>query len=229
MDDTLRLEGVAPPRRVGVRPRCTTARRKRALDMAASGAGLLLLAVPSAVAALLIRLDSRGPVLFRQTRVGQGGRTFTMYKFRTMSDGSSSEAHRDYVTRMIRKDDGSLRNRDGTLKLEDDPRITRVGRWLRKTSLDELPQLLNVFLGDMSLVGPRPPLPYEVEVYTPHHRRRLEAVPGITGLWQVSGRNRTTFEEMVDLDVAYIEKWSFLLDLRILAKTVPEVLGGKGA
>ena len=228
MDDTLSLEGVAPARRAGVRPPCATARRKRVLDVAASGTGLLLLAVPCALTALLIRLDSRGPVLFRQTRIGRSGRPFTMYKFRTMSDGNSSEAHRDYVRRMIREDDGTLRNRDGAHKLEDDPRVTRVGRWLRKTSLDELPQLLNVFLGDMSLVGPRPPLPYEVEVYSPRHRRRLEAVPGITGLWQVSGRNQTTFEEMVDLDVTYIEGWSLLLDLRILARTVPECARREG-
>lgn len=230
MSDGLRIEAAVLGEGVGARKRdCATSRSKRLLDIAASGAGMMLLAIPSAVLAMLIRLDSPGPVLFRQARVGRGGREFEMFKFRTMSDGNCSDAHRDYVRRMICGDDGSLRNRDGAHKLEDDPRITRVGRWLRKTSLDELPQLLNVFKGDMSLVGPRPPLAYEVEVYSPRHRRRLDAVPGITGLWQVSGRNRTTFEEMVDLDIAYIDSWSLMLDLRILAKTVPEVLGGKGA
>jgi lipopolysaccharide/colanic/teichoic acid biosynthesis glycosyltransferase len=202
---------------------------KRTLDVVLAGFAMVVLAIPWLIVCALIRLDSPGPALFRQVRIGKDGQPFTLFKFRTMAEGNDDSVHEEYVSRMIREGDESLRNSDGALKLEGDARITRMGRVLRKTSLDEVPQLLNVIHGEMSLVGPRPPLAYEVELYEPRHRKRLDAVPGITGLWQVSGRNMTTFEEMVDLDVAYIENRTFWLDLKILAKTVPEILHGKGA
>jgi lipopolysaccharide/colanic/teichoic acid biosynthesis glycosyltransferase len=202
---------------------------KQMVDSVGSAVGLVLLAPVFAVFSLLIRLDSPGPILYRQTRVGRSGEYFTMFKFRTMLDGNDSTIHERYVQKLIRDGGGELRNGEGAFKLENDSRITRMGRWLRATSLDELPQLINVLRGEMSLVGPRPALPYEVELYTMHHARRLAVLPGITGLWQVGGRNETTFEEMVNLDVTYIEKWSILLDLKILLRTVSVVLSRRGA
>lgn len=202
---------------------------KRLLDVVGSGVGLILLSPVFAVFGVLIRLDSPGPFLFRQERLGRGGVPFTLYKFRTMASGNDSGVHVQYVQQMIRDGGADLRNTDGAFKLENDERITRFGRWLRRTSLDELPQLLNVLKGEMSLVGPRPPLAYEVELYTPRHARRLEVLPGMTGLWQVSGRNETTFEEMVDLDISYIDQWAPLMDLRILLRTMAVVLSGRGA
>jgi lipopolysaccharide/colanic/teichoic acid biosynthesis glycosyltransferase len=201
---------------------------KRFVDVLGSFGLLVVLSPVLAVIAAAVRLDSPGPALYKQERVGRGGRRFTMYKFRTMRADSDTAVHRDYVLRYMSGAGEELRNADGRYKLESDPRVTRTGRWLRRTSLDELPQLLNVAFGQMSLVGPRPPLPYEVERYTQRHARRLEALPGMTGLWQVSGRNRTTFEEMVDLDLAYIERWSPWLDLRILARTIGVVVTGEG-
>lgn len=202
---------------------------KRSFDTLASALGLLFLSPVLLLIGAVIRLDSSGPVLLRQRRVGKAGRAFYMYKFRTMAADSDEKAHQRYVTQMIREDDGSLRNGHGAFKLEHDPRITRVGRFLRTYSLDEFPQLINVLKGDMSLVGPRPPLPYEVALYNERHLRRLEAVPGMTGLWQVSGRNETTFEEMVDLDLSYIENWSPLLDIRILLRTVAVLIKERAA
>jgi exopolysaccharide biosynthesis polyprenyl glycosylphosphotransferase len=169
---------------------------------------------------LAIKLDSRGPVFYRQMRVGRGGRVFSMYKFRSMRDGA--DAHLE----------GLLEHNEATgplFKIRNDPRVTRVGRFLRKYSLDEFPQLLNVMRGEMSLVGPRPPLPNEVDAYSDHHRRRLEVLPGMTGLWQVSGRSTLTFEEMVRLDLLYIENWSVGFDLALLMRTVPAVLMPEGA
>lgn len=193
---------------------------KRAFDLAVSGLGLLLTLPLWAAVALAIRLDSPGPVLYRQRRVGQRGRPFTMLKFRTMVYGAET---------ML----ADLRERneaDGPLfKLRDDPRVTRVGRWLRRWSLDELPQLVNVARGDMSLVGPRPPLPEEVERYEEWQVDRLEVRPGITGLWQVSGRADLSFDEYVRLDLFYIENWSLAYDLFILAKTLPILLSRRGA
>jgi len=170
--------------------------------------------------ALLIRLDSPGPVLYRQTRVGLNGRRFRFYKFRSMVQGAD-----------VLKADLSAQNRMNgpVFKMEKDPRVTRVGRLLRKTSLDELPQLFNVLKGDMSLVGPRPNLPEEVAQYKGWQRRRLSMKPGITGLWQVSGRNLIDFNEWMKLDLEYIDSWSLGLDLKILLKTIPTVLRGKGA
>ena len=204
---------------------------KRVLDVAASAALLIGLSPLLLVAALLVRLTSRGPVLFKQTRLGKMGAPFRMLKFRTMYVGAGENPHYEFVTRFIKESGRAQAGADGQIfKLTNDPRITPVGRFLRKTSIDELPQLWNVLVGEMSLVGPRPPLPYELEQYAPWHRRRiLEAKPGITGLWQVMGRSRTTFDEMVRLDLQYARTRSLWTDLRILLRTPGAVVGGKGA
>jgi exopolysaccharide biosynthesis polyprenyl glycosylphosphotransferase len=204
---------------------------KRASDVFLASAALLLLAPVWLLIALLIKLDSRGPVLYRQERVGMDGRIFLFLKFRTMRPDADDSAHRDYQRRLIQGQPGTnLGDTERPVyKLHADPRVTRVGRLLRRLSLDELPQLLNVLRGDMSVVGPRPPIPYEVEAYALWHRKRLDMKPGLTGLWQVSGRNRLSFDEMVRLDLFYIENWSLLLDLRIILKTLPVVLRGDDA
>jgi len=193
---------------------------KRVLDIAICGIGLLVLAPVWAVLALAVKLGSPGPVLFRQTRVGRDGREFVAYKFRSM--------HVDAERRL-----GELRDRNDAagllFKMRDDPRVTGVGRWLRRYSLDELPQIWNVLRGDMSLVGPRPPLPREVEAYEYDVRRRLLVKPGITGLWQVSGRSDLSWEDSVRLDLYYVENWSPVLDLVILARTFFAVVRGRGA
>jgi lipopolysaccharide/colanic/teichoic acid biosynthesis glycosyltransferase len=204
---------------------------KRALDLLISGTVLLCVAPLLLLIALAVKLTSPGPVLFRQVRIGKMGKPFEMLKFRSMYVGCAQTAHQDFVTRFIKE--SRLTNPDGEnriFKLTNDSRITPVGRILRKTSLDELPQVWNVLVGQMSLVGPRPPLPYEVAEYAPWHRRRiLEAKPGITGLWQVSGRSRTTFDEMVRLDLRYARTRSLWTDLVILLRTPAAVVGGKGA
>lgn len=179
--------------------------------------------------AAAIKLTSPGPVLFRQKRVGQHGRHFVFFKFRSMYVGTDSAAHQKYMKQLIAGTAASEpHNGTGRVyKLTRDPRITPIGAFLRRTSLDEVPQFLNVLLGDMSLVGPRPPIPYEVESYDAWHRRRLLAVkPGITGLWQVGGRNKLKFDEMVRLDLQYAASWSVWLDLKILFKTPRAVLDG---
>ena len=193
---------------------------KRAMDVVGAVLSLLLGAPLLALIAVAIRMDSPGAVMFRQTRVGLGGRHFEMYKFRSMHAGAEDE--REALTE-YNEADGPL------FKIRDDPRLTRVGRFLRRTSLDELPQLVNVLRGAMSLVGPRPPLRSEVERYKEWHKKRLEAPPGMTGLWQVSGRSSLSFDEMVLLDIYYIENWSPWLDFKILVRTVPQVLFGEGA
>lgn len=202
---------------------------KRAIDVVAAALGLLLLSPVLLLIAAAVRLESPGPALFRQTRVGKDGLPFTFYKFRTMTDGNDPTIHQRYVKSLITRPSETLKGDTGSFKLENDPRVTKLGRLLRCSSVDELPQLLNVFLGDMSLVGPRPPIAYEVELYSDRARRRLECKPGITGLWQVSGRCRTTFEEMVELDIEYIERWSLVLDVKILVRTLPAVVSGMGA
>jgi lipopolysaccharide/colanic/teichoic acid biosynthesis glycosyltransferase len=202
-------------------------RAKRALDVVLSTILLVDLLPVFGLCALAIRLESRGPVLFRQQRIGQDGQPFTMLKFRSMYVDADARAHQAFVTSFIRGTAEGQPTGDGQVyKLVRDSRVTRVGRWLRKTSLDELPQLINVLRGEMSLVGPRPPLPYEVAQYTPADLRRLAARPGITGLWQVSGRSKTTFAEMVALDLAYIRTRSLRTDLAILLKTIPVVFEG---
>lgn len=198
---------------------------KRALDLVGAVLMLVLLSPVMLICAVLIKLDSPGPVLFRQQRVGQGGRLFTCFKFRTMYVDADQSLHKQYVLALMAAEgDDSLRDEHGLYKLPNDPRVTRIGRWLRRTSLDELPQLWNVLRGEMSLVGPRPPIPYEVEHYKPEQLGRLTVKPGITGLWQVKGRNRTTFEQMVALDLEYVRRRGLMLDLWILLMTLPVVL-----
>jgi exopolysaccharide biosynthesis polyprenyl glycosylphosphotransferase len=193
---------------------------KRAMDIVGSGMFLLSLSWLYGLVALAIKLTSRGPVFYRQTRVGMYGRKFTMLKFRSMIvDADKKLAELRHLNEM----DGPV------FKIKRDPRITVVGRFLRKFSLDEFPQMWNVFVGDMSLVGPRPPIPAEVAKYDDSQRRRLSVRPGLTCLWQISGRNTVNFEKWVELDLAYIDKWSLGLDVKILLKTVPVVLGGRGA
>lgn len=203
---------------------------KRTFDIVVSALAIVLFFPLWLLLAVLIRFDSKGPVLYTQERVGMDGRLFLVFKFRTMKAGADSEAHREYQRAFIAgRAEANLGdvNRP-TYKLTADPRITRVGKVLRRTSLDEVPQLINVLMGDMSIVGPRPPIPYEVEAYELWHRKRLDMKPGLTGLWQVSGRNRLPFEEMVRLDLFYIENWSLLLDLKIILRTGLVMLGGEG-
>jgi exopolysaccharide biosynthesis polyprenyl glycosylphosphotransferase len=195
---------------------------KRVTDIVLTSLLLIACLPLIAIIALAIKIDSRGPVFFRQVRVGLGGRQFTMWKFRSMHD--MSERRHDDVAHLNHYADARL------FKLQKDPRITRVGRWLRRFSLDELPQLFNVIRGEMSLVGPRPPLPNEVVNYEPRHYVRLTVVPGMTGPWQVGGRNLITdFEEVVRLEQEYVENWSFRLDLKIMAKTLGVMISGEGA
>jgi lipopolysaccharide/colanic/teichoic acid biosynthesis glycosyltransferase len=204
---------------------------KRGLDVAGSAILLTMLAPLGLLIAGLVRGTSPGPVLFRQARVGYRGRPFTMLKFRTMYVNADESVHREFVSRFIADGQHATPpNGAGLFKLVGDPRVTPVGRLLRKTSLDELPQLWNVLRGDMSLVGPRPPLPYEVEQYALWHRRRLfEARPGITGLWQVRGRSRSKFDEIVRLDLRYARTQSLSTDLGLLLETPRAVISGKGA
>ncbi len=195
---------------------------KRILDITVATVVLLVSLPVLLVIAVLIRASSPGPVLFRQTRVGRAGAPFRMLKFRTMTDGCDDSAHRDYVRRLLA---GDAEAQDGLYKLVDDPRVTRVGAILRRLSLDELPQLINVLKGDMTLVGPRPALPFEAELFPDWATPRYLVAPGVTGLWQVSGRNRLTMLQGLKLDVAYVEQRTFGVDLRILIRTVPAVLG----
>jgi exopolysaccharide biosynthesis polyprenyl glycosylphosphotransferase len=202
---------------------------KRIIDIVGSVLLLCLLAPVFALIALVIKLDSKGPVVFRQMRVGRQGELFTLLKFRSMYVNNNAAIHKEYVTNFISQGRPTT-DTDSVYKITDDPRVTHVGRVLRKTSLDELPQLWNVLCGEMSLVGPRPPLPYELRCYAVwHHRRILEVKPGITGLWQVTGRSRTTFDQMVRLDLRYVQQWSIWLDLKILLQTPKAVITGNGA
>lgn len=205
---------------------------KRVSDITVSLAAIVLLSPILAIIAFLVKLGSHGPVLFRQERVGMDGRIFLCYKFRSMQAGADDAAHREAYSKNIEGAETANIGDDRRPvfgKVKDDPRVTSFGRVLRRTSLDELPQLFNVLTGDMSVVGPRPPIPYEVEEYAMWHRKRLDMKPGITGLWQVSGRNRLTFDEMVRTDLYYIENWSLWLDLKIVLLTLPAVWRGDGA
>jgi len=204
---------------------------KRAFDFVVGLAVLVIVSPLLGLASLAILITSGSPVLFRQTRVGLHGRPFQMLKFRTMKPQAGDTVHREFVRQWISSDGDAVRrngNGDAVFKLAADSRITPIGRWLRRFSLDELPQLFNVIRGEMSLIGPRPALPYEVEQYEPRHLRRLEVLPGVTGLWQVSGRNHLSFEDMIRLDVQYLENWSLAMDLKILARTMPELVRGGG-
>jgi exopolysaccharide biosynthesis polyprenyl glycosylphosphotransferase len=204
---------------------------KRISDIAIASLTLALLSPFWFLIALLIKFDSKGPVFYAQERVGMDGRIFLVYKFRTMLVDADSEIHREYQRKFIAGDaEANVGDDDRpAYKLRNDPRVTRVGRILRRLSLDEVPQLFNVLRGDMSVVGPRPPIPYEVEAYELRHRRRLDMKPGLTGLWQVSGRNRLPFEEMVKLDLFYIENWSLLSDVKIILRTVLVMIRGDGS
>lgn len=201
---------------------------KRGLDLVGSATGLVLLAPAFALLASAIKLTSDGPVFFKQQRIGRNGRKFKLLKFRTMYVGNDDQIHQDYVKLLIQ---GKVAEEQGRVfKITGDPRVTSIGKVLRKYSLDELPQLLNVLIGEMSLVGPRPPISYEVEHYSGWQRNRLIGKrPGITGAWQVSGRSSTTFDEMVRLDLRYLKGWSIVLDFKILLQTPLAVLKCKGA
>jgi lipopolysaccharide/colanic/teichoic acid biosynthesis glycosyltransferase len=206
---------------------------KRIMDIVGSALALIICIPLLLIIALAIKASSKGPVFFRQQRIGQYGKRFTFIKFRSMYIGNDPNVHKEYVTKLIagqaeRKPSNG--NGEGVYKLTNDERVTRVGALLRRTSLDELPQFLNVLKGDMSLVGPRPAVPYEVAAYQTWHRRRvLEVKPGITGLWQVNGRSRVKFDEMVRLDLRYAKSWSPWLDIKILMRTPRAVLRGEGA
>jgi len=205
---------------------------KRTLDMLGSVVLLVLAAPVFLLIGVAIKLTSPGPVLFKQTRIGQFGRPFKFLKFRSMYVDNDLKIHQDFMKRVISGDHDGSADPSGkpVYKMKNDPRVTRVGRFLRRTSLDELPQFFNVLRGDMSLVGPRPPLEYEYEEYDVWHRRRvLEIKPGITGLWQVRGRSRVRFDDMVRLDLQYARGWSLWLDVQILAETPRAVLLGDGA
>jgi exopolysaccharide biosynthesis polyprenyl glycosylphosphotransferase len=192
---------------------------KRTFDFVGAAIALVLFSPGFLVIAALIKVTSTGPVIYKQTRCGLNGRKFTFYKFRSMIVGADR----------MKQDLEHLSERDIAFKLTRDPRVTRVGRWLRKFSLDELPQLYNVLRGDMSIVGPRPPLPEEVERYERWQRRRLRMRPGLTCLWAVSGRDHIDFNSWMRLDISYIENWSLKLDWSIILRTIPHVLAGKGA
>lgn len=221
---------------------------KRVTDAAIVSLSLLFVLPLLVFIAVLIRLDSPGPAIFKQERVGAKRRMrngmmeweetpFTIYKFRTMKVDAKSTLHRQFIEAYIAGDEARMaeiqaeqaKESESKYKLANDPRVTRVGKFLRKTSLDELPQLWNVVAGDMSLVGPRPPIPYEVELYQPHHHERLRTTPGLTGLWQVKGRSATSFEEMVRMDVEYIQQQTLWLDVKLIIGTVTAVISGRGA
>ena len=205
---------------------------KRVFDIISSILLIFLFSPVMTLISIVVKASSKGPVLFKQERLGYLGKSFCFLKFRTMRTDCDDSIHKDYVSSYIKNQNNEINNGslgDPLFKLINDPRVTPFGRFLRGTSLDELPQLFNVLKGDMSLIGPRPPITYEVEEYQNWHLRRLTQVkPGITGLWQVSGRNKTTFDEMVRYDIQYAESMSFLLDMKILFKTVKAVLACEG-
>lgn len=202
---------------------------KRALDLLLSLLLLVVLAPVMALIALVVSLDSPGPAIFKQERVGQGGRAFTMFKFRSMYTNCDETVHREFAKQYINGNVKDVKAVDGTVcfKPKDDARVTRIGKWLRKTSLDELPQLFNVLRGEMSLVGPRPAVRYEVEQYSRWQMQRLNALPGLTGLAQINGRSGLPFQKIAALDLEYIQRRSFWLDVWILIKTIPVVLIAK--
>jgi lipopolysaccharide/colanic/teichoic acid biosynthesis glycosyltransferase len=225
-------EGGAPGVAAASNPTADAVQRRRTaariLDLLLAGAALVLLAPVMGAIAVLVRCTSEGPALFRQVRLGHRGRPFVMLKFRTMYADADDRLHREYVRRLLTEPAAVTPGPAGLYKLVDDPRVTPVGRWLRTTSLDELPQLINVLRGEMALVGPRPVLPWEAALFGARHSARFRVPPGITGLWQTSGRNRLTMTQALDLDVQYVERQSLLLDLRILLRTVPVILGREG-
>jgi len=225
-------ESLASPAGTRFRERMRVERfTKRLIDVVASLA-VIIVGFPFLLAVtLLIKLTSRGPVFFSQQRIGEHGEVFTLFKFRTMRQGADDSIHREFTRSFIegRMSNSSLDEKAPSVyKLTNDPRVTSIGDFLRKTSLDELPQFINILRGEMSIVGPRPPLQYELEYYEEWHKLRLEVKPGLTGLWQVSGRSSVPFNEMVKLDLYYIEHWTLLLDLKIMLRTIPVMLFGSG-
>ncbi len=198
----------------------------RLLDLIGAAALLIVLSPLLAVVALIVRIDSPGPAIYRQRRLGRHLKPFRVAKFRSMREGVGADRHRQHVIRMIAEDGKAARP---MVKLEEDDRVTRVGAFLRRSSLDELPQLWNVLRGEMSLVGPRPPIQYEVDRYPPEAFRRFAVRPGVTGLWQVRGRSTLTFQQMIELDAEYVERRSLPLNMKILLLTIPTVLHGRGA
>ncbi len=201
---------------------------KRFIDVSVASLMLLFAAPVMAVVWIAVRLTSPGPAIFVQKRIGHKGRVFDFYKFRTMYVDREENVHQEYVKQWIANQAHSGTERKATFKIVGDKRITRVGKVLRRYSLDELPQIVNVLKGDMSLVGPRPALLYEIELYKEWHKERLEGIPGLTGLWQVAGRNNISFDDMVKLDLEYLRNWKPSEDLKVLLKTVPVVLSGSG-
>lgn len=199
---------------------------KRVLDVVLAAAAIVVLSPLLLMLCGLVWLTSPGPAFFRQTRVGRDRRPFTLLKLRTMYVNNDDRIHREYVTSLLTDERPEASGNGGLFKLEADPRVTRVGSLLRRTSLDELPQFFNVFRGEMSLVGPRPVLPWEEELFSEADRRRFEVKPGITGLWQVSGRSKLTMREALELDSEYVRRRSLALDLLILIRTVPALLRG---
>ena len=204
-------------------------RAKRILDIVFTLLILLPLCIVMLIVAIIIRLGSKGPIFFRQKRVGLNGTEFIMFKFRSMYVDSDDSTHREAIKQFMK---GAHLNGDvdahNLYKLVDDPRVTRIGRFIRKTSIDELPQFINVLRGEMTLVGPRPPVPYEVEVYSLRDKQRLCGKPGLTGTWQIYGRSRVTFNEMVEMDIAYLQQQSIWQDLKLIALTIPVMLQGRG-
>jgi lipopolysaccharide/colanic/teichoic acid biosynthesis glycosyltransferase len=201
---------------------------KRCIDIVGALAAIILFAPPMLLISLSIKLSSPGPILFRQSRIGYRGKNFMMYKFRSMTTKANDDLHADYISRFIRN--RAEKNSDGLLKIKDDPRITLIGKFIRKWSLDELPQLFNVLKGDMSLVGPRPDPYYAIPHYARwYYRRIMETKPGITGLWQVEGRSRVPFEEMVRMDIRYCLSLSFICDCKLILRTFKAVLSRIGA
>lgn len=198
---------------------------KRALDILGSGVGLVVAAPILALVAIAVKLESPGPVFFQQERLGLGGRRFTLYKFRSMHLSAEQARHRDHVRDLIRGDRGDAASSPAAwVPIPFDPRVTRLGSFLRRSHLDELPQLINIVRGDMSLVGPRPPIPYEVEVYEAWHLPRLSVIPGLTGLWQATGWGRLSFDEGVALDLAYIQRRTFWFDLGLILRTLWQIV-----
>ena len=207
-------------------PRSLHERAKRTVDVVLSLALIIITAPLLLLLCLLVRVTSAGPALFRQQRLGLHQQPFTLLKLRTMGARNNDRIHREYVTSLLSGHQPVPAGRGGLFKLDADPRITRVGAWLRRSSLDELPQLINVLRGEMSLVGPRPVLAWEAELFGEPYQQRFDVKPGITGLWQVSGRSRLSFREALELDIEYVIRRSLLLDLTILVRTVPALLGG---
>jgi len=204
-------------------------RLKRATDVVLTLIALIPISIVMLVTAIIIRLDSPGPAIYRQTRYGVNGKRFAFYKFRSMYQNVASDVH-EKATATFMDGVGELNHDDKNMpyKLGDDSRVTRVGRFIRKTSIDELPQLWNILKGDMSIVGPRPPVEYEIRRYSARHFLRLAGKPGLTGTWQVFGRGRVTFEEMIDQDISYLETQSLLYDLKLMVLTVPVMITGRG-